>query len=44
MKPYRHCLMRMMSDEQISRLTVSEIIELIKRLIEELELRFMQLI
>jgi len=34
----------MMSDEQIARLTVSEIIELIKRLTDELELRLMQLI
>lgn len=44
MKPYRHCLMQMMSDEQIARLTISEIIELIKRLTDELELRLMQLI
>ena len=42
-KPYKRCLVQTMSDEQIARLTVSEIIELIKRLTDELELRLMQL-
>lgn len=32
-----------MSDEQISRMTLPEIIELIKRLIEEIEVRAMLL-
>jgi len=31
-----------MSDEQIARLTVSEIAELIKRLADEMEIRTMQ--
>jgi hypothetical protein len=30
-----------MTDEQIARLTISEIVELIKRLAEELEIRAM---
>jgi len=32
-----------MSDEQIARLTVSEIKELIEKLLDEMELRLMQL-
>lgn len=32
-----------MADEQISRLTISEIKDLIKRLLEELDLRMMEL-
>ena len=32
-----------MSDEEISRLTVSEIKDLIKRLLEELDLRMMEM-
>lgn len=33
-----------MTDEQISKLAITEICELITRLLEEIELRFMQLI
>lgn len=32
-----------MSDEQIARMTISELTELIRRLTEEIELRAMQL-
>lgn len=32
-----------MTDEEISRLTISEIKDLIKRLLEEIELRMMEL-
>lgn len=32
-----------MSDEQIARMTISELTELIRRLAEEIELRAMQL-
>lgn len=32
-----------MTDEQISKLTISEIKDLIKRLLEEIELRMMEL-
>ncbi len=32
-----------MSDEELSRLTVSEIKDLIKRLLEELDLRMMEI-
>jgi len=32
-----------MTDEQITRMSVPEIVDLIKRLLEELELRIMQL-
>ena len=32
-----------MTEQQISELTVTEIIELIRRLTEELELRFMEM-
>lgn len=38
---FRPCL-TLMSDEQIARLTLPELIELIKRLIEEVEIRAMQ--
>ena len=38
----RHCLMQM-SDEDIARLTISELIELIHRLLEEIEVRAMEL-
>lgn len=31
-----------MTDEQIARLTISEIVELIKRLADEMEIRTMQ--
>lgn len=34
---------KIMTDEQIARLTISEIIELIKRLLEEIEIREMML-
>jgi len=34
--------MAAMSDEQIARLTLPELIDLIKRLIEEVEIRAMQ--
>ena len=37
-----HCL-KQMSDEQIARLTTSEIKELIERLLDEIEIRLMQL-
>ena len=37
----RHCLK--MTDEEIARLTLPELIELVKRLLEEIELRAMQL-
>ena len=33
----------MMSDEEVARMTVSEIVELIKQLVEELEIRAAQL-
>jgi hypothetical protein len=33
-----------MNDEEISRLTISEIKDLIKRLLEELDLRMMELV
>lgn len=33
-----------MTDEEISRLTISEIKDLIKRLLEEIELRMMELV
>lgn len=38
----RHCLMQM-SEEQIAKMTISQIVELIKRLAEELEIRTMEL-
>lgn len=33
-----------MTDEQISKLTISEIKDLIKRLLEEIELRMMEIV
>ena len=39
----RHCLMQM-SEEDIARLTIPELIELIQRLLEEIEVRAMELI
>ena len=38
----RRCLMQM-SDEDIARLTIPELIELIQRLLEEIEVRAMEL-
>lgn len=38
----RHCLTQM-SDEDIARLTIPELIELIQRLLEEIEVRAMEL-
>lgn len=40
---YRNCLTQTMSDEQIARMTISELTELIKRLLEEIETRAMEL-
>lgn len=40
----RKSLVKYMSDEEISKLAFPELIELIKRLLEEVELRYMQLI
>ena len=42
-RQYRHCLMQM-SDEDIARLTIPELIELIHRLLDEVEVRMMELI
>ena len=42
-RQFRHCWMKM-SDAQIASLTLSEIIALIKRLTEEIEVRAMELI
>ena len=39
----RHCLMQM-SEEDIARLTISELIELIQKLLDEVEVRTMELI
>ena len=39
----RHCLMQM-NDEDIAKLTLPELIELIQRLLEEVEVRTMELI
>ena len=39
---YRHCLMQM-SEEDIARLTIPELIELIQRLLNEIEIRAMEL-
>ena len=39
----RHCLMQM-SEEDIAQLTISELIELIQRLLKEIEVRAMELI
>ena len=38
----RHCLMRM-SKEDIAKLTLPELIELIQRLLDEIEVRAMEL-
>ena len=38
----RHCLMQM-SEEDIARLTIPELIELVHRILEELEVRAMEL-
>ena len=38
----RHCLMQM-SEEDIAKLTLPELIELIQRLLEEIEVRAMEL-
>ena len=35
--------MTMLSDEQIARMTISELTELVKRLLEEIETRAMEL-
>lgn len=35
---------KIMTDEQISHLSISEIIELVKRLVDEIEIRMMELI
>lgn len=39
---YRHCLMQM-SEEDIAKLTLPELIELIQRLLDEIEVRAMEL-
>lgn len=36
--------MRIMSDEQIGKLTMPELIELIKRLLDEIEIRSMEVV
>ena len=38
----RHCLMQM-SEEDIARLTIPELIDLVHRILEELEVRAMEL-
>ena len=40
---YRSCLTQTMSDEQIARMTISELTDLIKRLLDEIEIRAMEL-
>ena len=40
---FRYCWMRM-TDEQIGRLSIPEIIDLIRRLLEEIEVRSMEVV